>query len=413
MIKDRLYLFWRILKGKVARLCYIAFSVLPLRKQVCVCTFEGKGGFCCSSRYIIETLHEKRPDVKCIWLVNDIDCFMPDYVKKVRNSFLNRLFWLSTSRVWIDNYRKPLGTRKRNNQFYLNTWHGSIFIKPLGLWRKKAFSNIAYRVSKNDSESVDMLLVDSRWGEEAAEKGLLYNGVIFRSGLPRQDVLFGDRKIVRKKYRERYHLPSEVKIVMYAPTFRETSVNGKRKVYSEDSSIDYKKLIKALTDKFGGKWCIFVRLHPQLSDQHNEDVQFDFEETIVDVTKEDDMYQLLAATDVYVTDYSSTAFEAGYAKIPVFVYADDVNTYTSSRGELMWDVLGKGNPNFEKKTIRPGDMSKLPFSVAATNEELIQNIMTFDSQKYSRDMDRFMEQVGVVFDGKAGKRVTDVILRHI
>ena len=37
-----------------------------------------------------------------------------------------------------------------------------------------------------------------------------------------------------------------------------------------------------------------------------------------------DRYEILAAMDAYITDYSSACFEAGFAHIPVFIYADDI-----------------------------------------------------------------------------------------
>lgn len=35
------------------------------------------------------------------------------------------------------------------------------------------------------------------------------------------------------------------------------------------------------------------------------------------------MYEILAGMGAYISDYSSACFEAGYAHIPVFLYADD------------------------------------------------------------------------------------------
>ena len=37
--------------------------------------------------------------------------------------------------VWIDNYRKTYGTRKRKGWYYLKTNHYTIGIKTVGLWR--------------------------------------------------------------------------------------------------------------------------------------------------------------------------------------------------------------------------------------------------------------------------------------
>ncbi len=45
--------------------------------------------------------------------VNDMQKEFPDYIKKVPNTLWSRAYWLSTSKIWIDNYRKPYGTIKK------------------------------------------------------------------------------------------------------------------------------------------------------------------------------------------------------------------------------------------------------------------------------------------------------------
>ena len=103
------------------------------------------------------------------------------------------------------------------------------------------------------------------------------------------------------------------------------------------------------------------------------------------------MNEVLAAADVFVTDYSSSAFDAVNMRIPVFLYADDLKEYVEDRGELMWD------------------MKKLPFGVAETNEELREIIRGFEQKGYEDAVGEFLAECGVVEDGKASARVADVI----
>ena len=96
-----------------------------------------------------------------------------------------------------------------------------------------------------------------------------------------------------------------------------------------------------------------------------------------------------------ITDYSSIAFDAGYAKIPVVLYADDLDEYVLNRGKLMW-----------KK-------EDLPFSFSETYEQLISDIQKFDMNDYQDAMKSFMDQHGVMEDGMAGQRVADFIIDKI
>ena len=61
------------------------------------------------------------------------------------------------------------------------------------------------------------------------------------------------------------------KVVLFAPTFRErVQKDGKRFVFSEIWTIDFQRLLDNLQKKFGGKWYLCVRVHPQLAPTFQE-----------------------------------------------------------------------------------------------------------------------------------------------
>lgn len=158
--KETNYIRRRKIKAFRESLLYYIFRIFPIKKnRITVTTYEGKGGFCCNPKYIVKELHKRDTELEFIWLVNDPESKeFPDYIRKEKNDIWHRAYYLTTSKVWIDNYRKPLGTKKRKGQFYVNTWHGNLGFKRIGLWRGKAFSKIAYLVSKNDSDMIDVYL---------------------------------------------------------------------------------------------------------------------------------------------------------------------------------------------------------------------------------------------------------------
>ena len=391
--------------------CFFFCRIFPVKKNlISVCTFEGKGGFGCNPKYLVEELHRRNPEYEFAWFVNDMEKDMPDYIRKVPNTLLNRAYWLSRSKVWIDNYRKPYGTIKRKGQYYLNTNHYTVGIKCTGLWRGDGFSRMAYLVSKNDSDMMDDLVIDSDWCEIVSPKGLVYDGSYLKTGAPRCDVLYGDRSLMRQAFREKHNLPEEAKVLLFAPTFREGAKDGVRSVYSEIWSIDFKRLVDNLEVKFGGKWYICVRVHPQLApsfaNYHNPDV----ENRIINESQADDMYEILAGMDAYISDYSSACFEAGFAKIPVFIYAADIADYANARGEMMWnlapDPLDTIHNNQE---ITPQYNLQFPFTVATDNDELECHIQEFDPAAYSQKLDDFHKAIGLVFVGNASGRVADKV----
>ena len=243
--KEIKYIKKRRRKAFREKLCFYMFRILPINKNlISICTFEGKGGFGCNAKPLVEKLHEINSEYKFVWFVNDMNKEFPDYIKKVPNNLWSRAYWLTRSKVWIDNYRKPYGTCKRKGQYYLNVNHYTIGIKCTGLLRGKGFSEMAYLVSKNDSDMIDDLVIDSDWCEQSFDKALVYEGTYLKTGAPRCDILYGDRNALKNKFHKKYNLPDNARVVMFAPTFREGAKNGVRSVYSEIWTIDFKRLIR-------------------------------------------------------------------------------------------------------------------------------------------------------------------------
>lgn len=410
-MKEKSYIRYRKAKAFGNKLCFVLCRVFPIkRNRISICTFEGRSGFGCNPKYIVEELHRRNKDYEFIWFVNDMQKEFPDYVKKVPNTIWNRAYWLSTSKIWIDNYRKPYGTIKRKKQYYFQTWHGTIGFKSTGLLRKSAFSKMAYLVSKNDSDMIDYVVIDSKWCEVMDPKALVYDGKFLKAGAPRCDVLFGDKTNIRKNFRMKFGLKETDKIVIFAPTFREKSDNGVRSVYSEEWSIDFNRMIFNLEKRFGGSWCLCLRIHPQLAKNMMNQFYAHAQIRVIDISEKDDINENLAAMDALVTDYSSVAMDASFMRIPVFIYADDIQTYIKDRGSMLWDFsdVVSGVIRNDHEMI-PGIDTELPYTIAQNNDELERNILEFNESKYERQMDKFIKDVELIFDGGASKRVSDKI----
>ncbi|MDE6567438.1 MAG: CDP-glycerol glycerophosphotransferase family protein [Lachnospiraceae bacterium] len=408
-MNEKRYIQFRKTKAWGNKLCFMICRIFPIKKnRISICTFEGKGGFGCNPRYIVEELHKRNKDYEFIWFVNDMRKEFPDYIKKVPNTLWSRAYWLSTSKVWIDNYRKPYGTCKREGQYYINTWHATIGFKSIGLWRGASFSQMAYLVSKNDSDMIDDVVIDSEWCAEMYPQGMVYNGNYLWSGAPRCDVLYGDRTKYQEMFRQKYGISKKAKVVMFAPTFREGTTNGKRIVFSEVWTLDFKRLLNNLEERFGGVWYMCLRVHPQLASSVREHKDEQLKDKLIDASQEEDMYEILAAMDAFITDYSSAAMDAGCAHMPVFIYADDIEKYLNDRGSMLWNMSTDSNrPVTNNKNMTPGIDTILPYPIAQNNDELEEIILQFDEKKYISMIKRFENDVRLIFDGKASAKVAD------
>lgn len=396
LVSEKWYILKRRAKAFFYSLAFYLCRIFPIDKnKIVFWTFEGTRGFCCNPQYIAEELlkrnEENQSSWKIIWLADDIGSEFPEKIVRTRNTLWNRVYQLSTAKCWVGNSRTVYGTKKRKGQVYIQTWHGTICIKPIGKYRGELFPQIAYLVSKADSQLTDYVLSGSDWCDIHYRDGLIYDGTIVRTGTPRCDVLINRRNEMRSKIRKMYGVPEDGKIVLYAPTFRGGSQLTRRTVEKEDSTMNFTMLLDSLERRFGGNWFVFTRLHPQLAANNQHYNVSDSLQKVIDVTYHRDMNELIAAADAFISDYSSAIFEAAILRMPCFIYADDLEDYIKNRGDLFFDMF------------------KLPFPVALKMDELTKNIVDFDTETYGRKVDHFMKEQGVSEDGHASQRTVDLI----
>lgn len=395
-LSESIYIIKRMAKAFVHSLAYYACRVFPIdNRKIVMWTFEGNGGYGCSPKYVAEELlkhnREKGTNYKIVWIVNDTSKEFPEEITKVKSTLWNRAYHLSTAGTWVSNTRTFYGTKKRRGQCYIQTWHATICIKPIGKYRGDLLPKMAYIVSANDSKLINYVLSGSTWCDHMYRDGLIYNGKIIKTGTPRCDVLFNQREQKYNYLRKEYKLPKDAKIMIYAPTFRGGSQSTKRIVNTDATTVDFECLIKSLEKRFDGKWYIFMRLHPQLAAKIKKLKTHQMSHRLIDVSQRPDMNELIAAADAFLTDYSSAIFEANMIGIPAFIYADDLEDYIAERGDLFFDVY------------------KLPFPVALNNNELMENIEQFDEKTYKQKTDKFKDDNGIFEDGKASRRVVSLI----
>lgn len=369
--------------GKKQKIYYIMmhiFRVFPInKKKIVIESFFGHG-YGDNAKYIVEELLKIEPSYRIVWLIDkNIVKAMPSYIESTNIGSLKALFHLSTAKVWIDNCRKSVYTCKRKEQFYIQTWHGAIGVKKC---EKDAEDNLGteyIRSCKHDSEMVDVILSNSKWGTELIKRAFWYDGTILEVGSPRNDVFFGDISVIKSKVYEYYRLKN--KIALYAPTFRND--------YSfEAYQIDFDALALQLKERFGSEYNILVRLHPNIS---NKALELILPENVVNVTDYPDMQELLAASDILLTDYSSSMFEFMLKKMPVFLIALDYKRFKENERELYFDL------------------QKLPFPFCESMDGLLKSIKQYDENNYYLALNQFYNEIGLAEYGTASIKTAKLI----
>lgn len=354
---------------------------LPLEKnKVLFSNYDGMGygGNC---KYIAETFIQGQYPVKLVWAVSNRDIQdIPGEIEKVLIGTPQYYRELFTSGVYVTNTVHHLYEQKKMGQFYINTWHGyGPFKLAEGDVNRDAESRARYRESNAAS---DLFITASRFYTQVYRTSFFYEGEIMECGAPRNDVFFTDCNIKDSVYKK-LGIPSDRNMLLYAPTFREDTGHSFQKY-----DIDMKCVLGALEQRFGGAYILVYRFHHYL---YALGMSQNFYVGAIDATYYPDIQELLVAADVVITDYSSLMWDFSLQGRPVFLYQNDEKNYESDRGFY-------------------SPVSEWPYPKAHSQDELVDVIIHFDSGRYRKDLDRFLEKYGSCDDGHASERVVQRIM---
>lgn len=340
----------------------------------------GYGG---DPKYIAQYIIENNLPFELVWLYNRHNKNGIDVsgIRFVDMYSFKGLIEQATAKFWVSNSRKLIYPPKKKQQIYFQTWHG---IFPSKYIEKDAEStlNPGYiKAAKKDSAITDYMVSGCKYRTKLFRESFYYTGEILEIGTPKDDVFFNKREIEKKKtlISEEYHLNGKT-IVLYAPTFR----NDKRlDVYN----LDYKKVSLAFKKLTNRECAILVRLHPNMSSYSDK---LDLPSDILNVTSYPDMQDLLCAADFIITDYSSSLDYSFFYK-PVFLYCPDLEQYLRLERNMY---------------IK---MEELPFPIATTSEEFVENVISFNYESYKKKLSISYERYGLAEYGTACKAIVDMM----
>lgn len=358
-------------------------SFLPKRQKKAVCQSYYGRGYSDSPRAVAEELH--RRGWKIYWVVRGAPEIMtlPEWVTPVILDSFGAIFHLCTAELWVDNCRKWAYTKKRGKTRYIQTWHGF----PLKCIEGDA-ANVLPReylvAAKKDSRLADLFLSDSSFLTDIYRRAFWYQGPVLECGFPRNDVLVHGNPAAEQAARSTLELSEDVKLLLYAPTFR-------RDLNLAAYDVDYSRCVKALEARFGGKWLILARLHPNIAERSaflKLDPQY-----VLNASYYPDIQDLYLISDALLTDYSSVMFDYLQTGKPCFLYVNDLDAYRDDR-------------NFTF------DLAKLPYPCAATNDELSEIIEQYDPDAQRTAVQAFTQEFGIHTEGNAAKLCVDYLEQH-
>lgn len=372
------------LKNTISLLIIYLFNCFPIKKnKVFIYSYYG-GQYGCNPKYLSEYIYAHYPQGRfdVVWAFNDLAS--KKHLKgfrKVKNMSISYFYELCTSKIVITNFRTTDLYVKRNNQYYIQTWHSSLRLKQIEKDTEETLPKQYVQMAKKDSIKCDLLVSGCQYSTDIFKRSFWYDGEIFEHGTPRNDVLFQNDDKRRNAVLEQLDISKEKKILLYAPTFRKDN-------NLDSYNLDYASVLEKLEAKFGGEWIVLVRLHPHLINQSNRLI---YGNNVLDVTSFDDIQELLLISDVLISDYSSLMFDFSITNRPCFLYVPDVKEYIKGDRKLYFNLM------------------ELPFKSVTNNEDLIEEIEKFKNEEYKRNLAEFSNQIGSFEEGHACEQLLNRI----
>lgn len=370
---------------------------LPIRKGRVL--FYSRGGECytCNPRVMAEYIAsdpELRARFDSWFAFQNPECAneVPSEIRTTTITTLEYYYVRSTSQFLVCNQNFWIMEGKRRQQIYIQTMHGGHGIKKFGLdaemYRQ---ADKLHEALMADGDRVDLALSDSSFFTEVIRRAYNYHCEVLEKGLPRNDVFFSEdskKSAIRQRVLSAYDVPNEARTLIYAPTFREVQDDGDLSIYGFDPD----RVVAAFEKRFGGTWYVLVSSHPLMRPYYHRIYDFTHPR-MRDLGEISDVQELLMAGDALITDYSSIEMDFSLTGRPVFQLARDLESY--DRGLLL-------------------DPRTLPFPFAASEEELVKNIESFDEQRYARELMQFNHDViGLKESGHATQEVVEWMLKKL
>lgn len=371
-------------------------------KRILFCAYSGRQ-YACSPRALYEMLKEEKEDYTFVWAFRDPDAFAKVHDARTRlvtygsDDFYREL---ASCKYWVFNTRVPGDAVKKDNQVYVQTWHGTP-LKRLGYdvehYIKGADDKKSLRYSyRTDAKRYDVLLSPSAFYSQKMTsafhlKELGKADVLLEQGYPRNDSLYAgedEKKAVRASVRANLGIGEDEFVILYAPTWRENRLNPSAgSTYGTGISFAMPVDLHRLSEAAGRPCKVLLRTHYFVKDEWQSD------RDIINVSRYPDINALYIAADLLITDYSSVFFDYAILNKPILFYMYDLDAYQNVRDFYF-------------------PLSELPGKIIKEEEDLYRQVGSVASGEIDIDYEAFHDKFNPI-GGPVSKQVWREIEKKI
>ena len=301
-------------------------------------------------------------------------------------------YYMSKAKYWIINCKMPDYIAKKEEQVYLQTWHGTP-LKRLAHDIEAAEDMTFYRsavsfAQMTQSYDIDVarynyMISPNRFCTEVFQSAFrIQRERLIETGYPRNDFICNTTKEEMERLKEKYQLPKDKKIVLYAPTWRDNSYVASG--YTFELKADFHKWKEIL----GEEYIVVFKPHYLIINTYEKDSSL--QGFLYSIPAEADIRELYVISDMLITDYSSVFFDYAILKRPIYFYMYDIEEYANDLRGFYLDIH-----------------KDLPGDIYTNEDELLAAVKqdAYDETAYQAFYERFCS----CEDGKAAKRVIDIV----
>jgi CDP-glycerol glycerophosphotransferase len=366
---------------------YTARRTEPLRDAVVYASFGGRQASD-SPRAILAELQRRGAALEHLWVVHDAMVAPPAGATALRTGSPEYHEALATARYIVANDHFPDFLERRDDQRCLQTWHGTP-AKHVGLDivstapTQRRFDSGALRSPANWQH----VLSANPFTTPILRRAYGLDGEIHETGLPRNDVLAAAGREERSRaVRERLGIAAGVRVVLYAPTFRDHVIDRRGR-----PRLDLHLDAQRLRDALGADTVVLFRKHHLVVDP----VPATPDGFVRDVSTFPDANELMLAADVLVTDYSAMMFDFAITGRPMAFFAYDLETYRDEVRGLYLDLEAEA----------PGPVVRTTDALAEALSDL-EGLRAGHADRYAAFATRFC----ALEDGGAAARAADLLV---
>ncbi|HVM20121.1 MAG TPA: CDP-glycerol glycerophosphotransferase family protein [Egibacteraceae bacterium] len=269
----------------------------------------------------VRALHDRLRDTggpPSLWVVDDDRVEVPG-ATTVRRGSPEHAEALATARWVVTDHLLPRWWQPRRGQRVLQTWHG-IPVKRSGFSLRPEQAVAVPRLLRElrrQSQAWDLLLSPTPAATELLRTTLDFRGDVVEGCAPRWDSYTDAGQAQQRRDAVRRHLsvPSGARVVLWAPTSRYEGWTGRRR-QPLGVDLDLGGLEDHVLLLHGHPWST---TQPAVPGWH-------------DVSAHPDVYALLPAADVVVTDYSSLALDAVHTNATLLLFTPDLSRMREAPG---------------------------------------------------------------------------------